>query len=50
MNKTVLIAKFKKVYLDVHGTKCKDLMLEDWTLKQLKNGIKTLNFIVDREK
>ncbi len=49
MDKVELIKKFKKYYLNVHGSKCKDLTLEDWSIGQLKHGVKALKFIIDKK-
>ena len=33
----------------VHGTKCKDLDLGEWSNEQLKNGVNALKFIDDKK-
>lgn len=49
MNKQDLVRKFKKAYLSAHGSKCKDLTLNEWTLEQLQSGINALNSVIDKE-
>lgn len=50
MKKLKLVKGFKAAYLNVHGVKCKDLSLNEWTDEQLSSGIKALNFINNKKK
>ncbi len=49
MSKALLIKEFKEKYLKVHGVRCKDLTLGDWSLGQLKVGVNTLKFIINKK-
>jgi len=49
MNKADLVKEFKKAYESVHGRKCKDLILEDWSSAELRNGVSALNSIIDKK-
>lgn len=49
MDKAQLVKNYKKAYSSVHGTKCKDLELQDWSNEELEKGIKTLGFIAGKK-
>ncbi|NRA77102.1 MAG: hypothetical protein HRU18_02745 [Pseudoalteromonas sp.] len=50
MDKNALITTYKSVYKSVHGKAPKSLMLADWTVRDLKAGINTLEeMLLDKD-